>query len=127
MNRSTHGMTLIEVLIALSILAVAITGVLGQIPATAKLISDSNEYEIARHAAGTKIAEIRAAGLAAAPLFDQTFFEVGDLTRITDAAECGSVTVENGPDGTQEVRVFVVWRGMYGRNKQLEFSTLVGQ
>ena len=129
MRSVQKGVTLIETMMALSVLAVAIMGLLTLIPATSRLINDANEYEIARHATGMKITEIRIAGLDAVESFDGTAFAVPGLVKIADEAECGSVTVADGPDGAggaKEVRVLILWRGMDKVNKETEVVTLVG-
>ncbi len=124
MRSAERGMTLIEVMMALSVIVVAIMGVLGLIPATMKLINDSNEHEIARCAAETEIAKIRAAGVA---VDGTTTFPVGGLTPIAVGADCGEVIVSGGPDGTKELVVSVSWRGMDKIDKGIEIRTLVGQ
>jgi prepilin-type N-terminal cleavage/methylation domain-containing protein len=129
MRSVQKGVTLIETMMALSVLAIAIMSLLTLIPATSRLISDANEYEIARHAADAMITKIRVAGLDAVGSYDGAAFEVPGLNTIADEAECGSVTVADGPDGeggAKEVRVVVLWRGMDKLNKQIEVVTLIG-
>ena len=71
--------------------------------------------------------EIRAAGAPHASSSDAQAFAVDGLTKINDETECGSVTVTAGPDGTQEVSVLVLWRGIDKQNRQVEVTTLVGR
>jgi len=127
MNRSARGMSLIEVMIAVAVLAIAIVGLLTAMPVATQATRDAEQYEVARHAVERKIAEIRAAGVANASSFDAQVFTVDDLKKVNDDTECGSVTVTAGPDGTQEVSVLVLWRGIDKQNRQLEVRTLVGQ
>ena len=140
MSSAQRGMTLIEVMMALSVLAIGIMGLLTLIPTTTRLINDSNEYETARHAAEMKIAEIRAKGDAGS--FHETTFAVDGLDLGVDFVvigvwtECGWVTVnalrdgvtpDVGPDGTNTVRVFVRWMGAGKVDKEISVVTLVGQ
>ena len=122
LNRCDPGVTLIEVMIALSVLSIAIMSLLTLLPTATKLINDSNEYEIARHAAEVQIAKIRAAGAAA----DATFAVPG-LTPVAGATddEIGSVIVTGGPDGTNEVQVLVKWTGTDKVDKRFVIVTLL--
>ena len=126
MNRSARGMSLIEVMIAVAVLAVAIVGLLTAMPVATQATKDAEQHETARHAIERKIAEIRAAGAAQASTFNGPF-TVDGLKKISDDIECGSVTVTPGPDGTEEVNVLVLWRGIDKENRQVEVTTLVGQ
>jgi len=127
MNRSARGMSLIEVMIAVAVLAIAIVGLLTAMPVATKATRDAEQHETARHAIEEKIAEIRAAGVANASSFDAQVFAVDGLKKINDGTECGSVAVTPGPDGTEQVSVLVLWRGIDKQNRQVEVTTLVGQ
>ena len=127
MNRSARGMSLIEVMIAVAVLAIAIVGLLTAMPVATQATRDAEEHETARHAIEEKIAEIRDAGVANASSFDAQAFTVDGLTKVNDQTECGSVTVAAGPDGTEEVSVLILWRGIDKQNRQVEVTTLVGR
>ena len=139
MRSAERGMTLIEVMMALSVIVTAIMSLLTLIPATMRLINDSNEYEIARCEIEMKIAEIRAVGPPAD--LSAESFSVDGLTKPADTTECGSVTYVQGglpvpdgtalpvgeivPVGTDLVQVRIDWRGMDKIHKHIMISTLI--
>jgi prepilin-type N-terminal cleavage/methylation domain-containing protein len=127
MNGSAKGMTLIEIMIAVSVLAVAILGLLTAMPVATQATRDADEHEVARRAIEGKIAEIRAAGLAQVDTFSGTTEPVAGLKKIDAGTECLSVTVVDGPDGTRQVSVVVRWLGLDKVDRQVEVVTLVGR
>jgi hypothetical protein len=116
-------------MIAMSVLAFAVMGLLTLVPTASGLIDDSDGHEVARHAAETRIAEIRAAGAAVLQSVDGSTFTVPGLVAI-DSGECGLVTVVDGPDGAggaREVQVSVTWKGSNGEPVRVVLSTLMRQ
>jgi prepilin-type N-terminal cleavage/methylation domain-containing protein len=127
MDRAAPGMTLIEIMIAVSVLAIAMLGLLTAMPVATQATRDAEEHEIARHAIEEKIAEIRAAGWAKTDAFDGTVEAVTGLKQYGNDAECLAVTIAVGPDGTKAVNVIVRWRGLDKVARQVAITTLVGQ
>jgi len=126
MDRSARGMTLIEVMIAVAVLAVAIVGLLTAMPVATQATRDADEVDIARHAIEDMMADIRDAGASGAGSFGGPF-DVEGLKRVNDTTPCGTVTVTAGPYDTQKVSVLVLWRGIDKENRQIEVVTLVGE
>ena len=96
-------------------------------PVATTATRSADAHEAAKHAIEAKIAEIREGGMSVADSFDGHVFAVDGLKKIDEQTECGSVVVTDGPDGTREVSVLVLWRGPDDANRQVEVRTLVGR
>lgn len=127
MDRSAPGMTLIEIMIAVSVLAIAILGLLTAMPVATQATRDATEHELARHAIEEKIAEIRALGWANVDDLNGTTEVVEGLKLISEEEDNMSVTIGVGPDGTKEVSVLVRWRGLDKTPRRVEITTLIGR
>ncbi len=133
MNRSANGMSLIEVMIAISVLAIAILGLLTAMPVATQATRDAEQHEVARHAIEIYFTEIRAAGTwdswagsADADGVAGLRFDVPDLDRVEEDVECGLIKGDDGVENTRRVTVSVNWRGIDRAEREVVVTTLVG-
>ena len=134
MNRSANGMSLIEVMIAISVLAIAILGLLTAMPVATQATRDAEQHEVARHAIEMYITDVRAAGAwdswegsADADGANGWRFDVPELERVEEDVECGLVRGTTDVDNTRQVTVSVNWRGIDKAEREVVITTLVGK
>jgi type II secretory pathway pseudopilin PulG len=129
-------MTLIEIMIAVAVLAIAIVGLLTAMPVATQATRDAEEHEVARHEIQNMIANIRGAaqtgggwdswiGSEAADGETGYDFDVEDLEIVQEDVKCGLVKGDDGEDGTRKVTVSVNWRGIDGAEREVVVTTLV--
>ena len=115
-RRADAGMTVIELLIAVSVIAVGIMTLLVMLPSAITSNQDSNDQDLARAAAQAKLAEIRA-NAANATTYNGKTFDVDGLTRAGDkTVPCMSVAVAAGPDSTCDVTISMEWLSASNRS-----------
>ncbi len=136
------GVTLLEVMIAVALLAVVMISVLLVVPTAMGLTGLADEDEIARNAADRALARIRAKVAGGTSPTDPSItgwtFTVDGLTAPTSGGGVhGTVTVSDGPDGAaspvKEVIVQIDWTsswrsrtGAEGRDGRVVLTTLMG-
>jgi type II secretory pathway pseudopilin PulG len=126
-------MTLIEIMIAVAVLAIAIVGLLTAMPVATQATRDAEQNEVARHAIENQIALIRGAGdtwedwqhHAAADGEAGHPFPVDELENVLEGVACGLVSGQAGEDLTRRVTVSVNWRGIDGAEREVVVTTLV--
>lgn len=116
-----RGFTLLEVMIAMVVIAIALFAAISMIFHTSTAKETMREQEIAKEAASAKIEEIKAHA------FDQIFstyngasFTVTGLNAPSGAGKgLGSVAVDSTNPNLYEVTVTIRWRGVQGSRSYL--------
>jgi len=119
-----EGFTMIEVVIAMILLA---TGLLALLSVTMGGMAQrevSREYDVARNAASAKLDEIRARDFSSVAAYNNTFFEVDGLMTPTGWANPGNVTIDNSVSDLYDVTVTIRWR-IKGNASALVFNEYI--
>ncbi len=123
-----HGMTLVEVLVAVVILSFALLAYLTLIQASDTGLSDGNEFTLASQAAGSRIAQDQGLGYSG--------LTSGTTTTAVAGLSNGQMTVVIGPldgnsanVGIKQIDITVAWSprkaGKSSQTTSLEETTLV--
>lgn len=131
-----RGFTILEVLIALSIICFALFAVISMILHTTAANDTLREQEIAREAATAKLEEIKARAAdpnafvpATAPyLFDLYNGAAFDVPGLRDPAnapafQAGRIAIDNSNPNLFDVRITIHWRGRQG-DRQYSMGSL---
>lgn len=129
-SNSAGGFTLLEVIVAVSILSVALMGILALYIHTITLSEVNRETQIATFAGQQKLDEIRAMDfnniLTSYPAGATTYFAVNGLRPfgIPPDPQPGAVTVDNTNNRLLNVQVRIRWSGVRGEGG-VTFTTMI--
>ncbi|HLF92658.1 MAG TPA: prepilin-type N-terminal cleavage/methylation domain-containing protein [Planctomycetota bacterium] len=116
-----RGFTLLEVMIALSVIAVALFAALSMILQTASSKESMREQEIAKEAASAKIEEIKARTFAQIySTYNGAAFTVDGLNAPTGTGRgLGAVAIDATNPNLYEITVTIRWKGTQGERSYL--------
>jgi prepilin-type N-terminal cleavage/methylation domain-containing protein len=127
-SNAEGGFTLLEVVVAVSILSIALMGIMALYVHTIALSEVNRETQIATFAAQSKLDEIRAMNfnniLTTYPPGASTYFAVSGLRAFAPDPQPGSVTTDNTNANLINVQVRVRWQGVRGEGT-VTFTTMV--
>lgn len=120
-----NGYTLIEVLIATAVLAIALTGVSSVVIQSNRLNEYNREKKVAQKAANSMMEQIQSKSIDQDQLINflnsQNEFAVEGLSPVTGNDTVGSLTYEINPDTGDtfpvQVNVILRWDGIMGESK----------
>ena len=115
------GFTLLEVMIALAVIAVALFAALSMILQTASAKESMREQEIAKEAASAKLEEIKARTFAQIySTYNGAAFTVAGLNAPTGTGRgLGSVAIDSTNPNLYEITVTIRWKGTQGARSYL--------
>jgi type II secretion system protein I len=119
-----EGFTLLEVVIALSVLVIAIMGVVAAVVTSLKAGSVARERTVALAAAQQELEELIAASEVEILNAHNDPFTVDGLTQRPDGTPLGQITIDSTEAPLYKIEVMVRWVGAYG-NEQLSLDTTV--
>ncbi|OHB69482.1 MAG: hypothetical protein A2W23_04715 [Planctomycetes bacterium RBG_16_43_13] len=127
-NTTQAGMTLVEIIVALAVLATTLMAMVGILVNSMRTDEQTREYDLAKQAATAKLGEIRAHN------FDNIFadynggiFQVEGLKNAdgTNTPARGSIVVDNFNVNLLEVEITISWLGINGVQNPRRFKTMV--
>ena len=107
------GFTLLEVMVALSVISIAVMGLMMLIPKTGRMSVVSAEYETARNAASGHMSMLKQEGISGVWDWHKKPFAIPGLKEPEAGVLPGMTIVEEGPDGPDGpvlVTITVSWR-----------------
>lgn len=119
-----RGLSLLEVTASITMLAVAVIGLMAAIAATSHLDQQSKERLLAVNAAREVLDTVRAQPYRVIGTNDSKIFDVVGLQPMPGQSLPGRITVNTLAANLVEVVVTIEWKGLVGRGR-LIFRTLV--
>lgn len=115
--KNQKGVSLVELMIALAVIAIALLGIVGVILHTISLKEANREQQIAKTAATRQLETIKLAGKTnydtVALTYNGSTFAVNDLAN----NGVGTVTVDSTNPDLLELRILIQWTGVRGQTR----------
>jgi prepilin-type N-terminal cleavage/methylation domain-containing protein len=122
--RNQKGVSLVELMIALAVIAIALLGIVGVLLHTISVKESNREQQLAKTAATRQLETIRTA---AKTNFDQISITFNNLTfPVSELANngTGTVTVDSTNPDLLELRILIQWNGVRP-NSRYEIRSLL--
>ncbi len=120
---STRGVSLVELMIALAVIAIALLGIVGVFLNTLSVKEANREQQIAKTAATRRLEEIRTAAQTdfgtVATTYANTTFSISELSNpaTADKRGLGTVLIDSSNSNLLDVRVLITWAGVRGDSR----------
>jgi type II secretory pathway pseudopilin PulG len=123
------GFSIVELVIAMGVLAVALLGIMSLYMNTVTLSEVNREIQSATFAAQQKLEEIRGTPFNSIPNLypagTTAYFEVGKMIPVPPDLKPGSLTVDYSNPYLINVTVRIRWRGIRGESAIVPVSTMI--
>lgn len=128
--RGQKGVTIVELMFALGIIAIALLGIVGVLLHALSTKDADREQQIAKTAATRKLEEIRTAATAnydaVAAQYANSTFDVADLSNLSNATKLGlgTVFIDSSNANLLDIRILIGWTGVRG-DSRYEIRSLI--
>ena len=116
-RRTDQGFSLLEVMVSLSIIAIALMAIVSTVLHTIRMKESEKEQQIAKQAVTRKVEELKAGTFSTLfATYDGTTFGVADLVHTAGPTGqgLGTVEIDNTNSELLDITVTVQWNGILG-------------